>query len=74
MKLNSHKPILINYKKQPKIKLDNYLKDLGININYNDYLQSIKNNKRSVNLTISNVKKVVPNKKLGPINNKKKTK
>ena len=54
------------------------MKDLGININYDDYLQSIKNNKRNIALTISNqgrnYQRVVPNKKLGPIINKKKIK
>ena len=73
-KLNVHKKFLINYKKPQKLKVDNYLKDLGININYDDYLQSIKNNKRNINLTISNAQKVVPNKKLGPIIGKKKNK
>ena len=68
-----HKKFYINQKK-PKIKVDSFLKELGININYDDYLQSIKNNKRNNIFTISTTQKVVPNKKLGPIINKKKNK
>ena len=69
--LPKHK-LYVNQKLSKKVKVDNFLKDLGININYEDYLQNIKNNKRNITLTISNMNKVVPNKKLGPINNKKK--
>ena len=73
-----HKRFHINQKEPKKLKVDNFLKDLGININYDDYLQSIKNNKRNIALTISNqgrnYQRVVPNKKLGPIINKKKIK
>ena len=72
--LPKHKKFYINQKVPKKIKVDNFLKDLGININYDDYLQSIKNNKRNITLTIPNLNKVVPNKKLGPIINKKKKK
>ena len=69
-----HKIFYINRKAPKKPKVDSLLKDLAININYDDYLQSIKNNKRNITLTISNMNKVVPNKKLGPINNKNKNK
>ena len=69
-----HKKFYINQKKSKKIKGESFLKDLGININYDDYLQSIKNNKRNNVFTISTTQKVVPNKKLGPIINKKKNK
>ena len=69
-----HKKFYINQKKPKKIKVDSFLKELGININYDDYLHSIKNNKINVALTISNVQKVAPKKKLGPIINKKKKK
>ena len=69
-----HKKFYINQKKPKKVKVDSFLKELGININYDDYLQSIKNNKRNNIFTISTTQKVVPNKKLGPIINKKKNK
>ena len=69
-----HKKFYINQKKPKKIKVDSFLKELGININYDDYLQSIKNNKRNNIFTISTTQKVVPNKKLGPIINKRKNK
>ena len=69
-----HKKFYINQKKPKKIKVDSFLKELGINIDYNDYLQSIKNNKRNNIFTISSTQKVVPNKKLVPIINKKKYK
>ena len=69
-----HKKFYINQKKPKKIKVESFLKELGININYDDYLQSIKNNKRNNIFTISTTQKVVPNKKLGPIINKRKNK
>ena len=72
LNLPVHKKFFINQKKPKKPKVDSFLKDLGINIDYDDYLQSIKNNKRNNVFTISTTQKVLPKLKLGPIHNKKK--
>ena len=69
-----HKKFFINQQKPKKVKVDSFMKDLGININYDDYLNSIKNNKRNIVFTIPNMQRMLPNKKLGPIVNKKKNK
>ena len=69
-----HKKFFINQKKPKKVKVDSFMKDLGVNINYDDYLNSIKNNKRNIVFTIPNMQRLLPNKKLGPIINKKKNK
>ena len=74
LNLPIHKKYFINQKKPKKMKVDSFMKDLGININVDDYLNSIKNNKRNIVFTIPNMQRVVPNKKLGPITNKKKNK
>ena len=69
-----NKRFYINQKRPKKMKVDDFFKDLGINIDYDNYFQNIKKNKRNNLFTISSTQKVVPNKKLGPIINKKKNK
>lgn len=54
LNLPIHKKFKVNQRETKNMKVDNILKDLGVNINYDDYLQSIKNNKRNIALTISN--------------------
>ena len=70
-----HKKFRVNQREEKRTKVDNILKDLGLNINYDDYLQSIKNNKRNIALTISNqgrnFQKISLNKKLPLINKRK---
>ena len=70
-----HKKFKVNQNEPKNLKADNILKDLGLNINYDDYLQSIKNNKRNIALTISNqgrnFQKISLNKKLPLINKRK---
>ena len=70
-----HKKFKVNQRETKNMKVDNLLKDLGLNINYDDYLQSIKNNKRNIALTISNqgrnFQKISLNKKLPLINKRK---
>ena len=75
LNLPIHKKFKVNQRETKNMKVDNILKDLGVNINYDDYLQSIKNNKRNIALTISNqgrnFQKIALNKKLPLINKRK---
>ena len=75
LNLPIHKKFKVNQRETKNMKVDNILKDLGVNINYDDYLQSIKNNKRNIALTISNqgrnFQKISLNKKLPLINKRK---